>query len=117
MEQNRKKRLEAAGMDVDGVLERLMGNEKLLERFLEKFLENPYYRNLTTAIEANNIQAALDASHALKGICGNLSMRALFDLLTMQVAAFRAENNQKAIDMMPEITEIYEKMIQAIRGE
>ena len=34
--------------------------------------------------------AALAASHTLKGVCGNLSMTALFDLLTRQVAAFRA---------------------------
>ena len=116
MEQEKKVRLQAAGMDVDRALERLVGNETLLERFLQKFLESPYLDELTAAIQDGDVSAAADASHALKGVSGNLSMITLFELLTTQLAAFRAEKWQKAVSMMPEITCIYEKLVQAIKG-
>ncbi len=37
MDESRKQILISAGIDVDDALERLMGNESLLERFLKKF--------------------------------------------------------------------------------
>ena len=40
MDESRKQILISAGIDADDALERLMGNESLLERFLKKFLED-----------------------------------------------------------------------------
>ena len=39
MDATRKARLEAAGINVDGALERFMGNASMLERYLGRFLE------------------------------------------------------------------------------
>ena len=41
MDQEKRKDLEAAGIDVQSALERFMDNEMLLERFLKKFLDDP----------------------------------------------------------------------------
>ena len=41
MELEKRKHLEAAGIDVQSALERFMNNEMLLERFLKKFLDDP----------------------------------------------------------------------------
>ena len=38
MDEGKRTRLKAAGIDVDGALERFMGSDVLLERFLKKAL-------------------------------------------------------------------------------
>ncbi len=115
MDMEKRAQLTAAGIDLDSALERMMGNEALLERFLKRFLDDANYGRLAAAIDAGDAEAALTASHTLKGVCGNLSMQRLFDLLTRQVAALRADDFAAARDIMPEITAAYEQVTDAIR--
>ncbi len=115
MDAIKKQALAAAGIEADSALERFMGNEALLARFMKKFLEDTNYRQLAAALEEGNMEAALRTSHTLKGVCGNLSMFLLFDLLTRQVAALRAGNSEEALALMPEITAAYEQACQTIR--
>ena len=91
MDKAKKERLTAAGIDVDGALERFMNNEALLERFLRKFPADPNYETLTAAFAAGDWEEALTASHTLKGMCGNLSLTALFSLLSRQVELLQKE--------------------------
>ena len=114
MDQEKRKDLEAAGIDVQSALERFMDNEMLLERFLKKFLDDPNYEKLKAAQAAGDREGAVTASHSLKGVCGNLSMTELFDLLTRQVAAFRADDWEGAVAMMPELDRMYEGLCAAI---
>ena len=116
MDMEKRAWLIAAGIDLDSALERMMGNEALLERFLKRFLDDANYGRLTAAIDAGDPDGALTASHTLKGVCGNLSMQQLFDLLTRQVAALRADDFAAARGMMPEITAAYGRVTDAIRG-
>ena len=115
MDESKKRDLLAAGIDVDGALARLMGNETLFLRLLQKFLADKNYAKLVNALETGDAEAALAASHTLKGVCGNLSMTALFDLLT-RVAALRAGEWQEAVDMLAQIAPAYERVSGAIRG-
>ena len=85
MEPARKSRLEEIGIDVDSVLDRFMGNEGILTRFLKKFLDDANYEKLKDAVEKGDAEAALTASHTLKGVSGNLSMNRLYELTTRQV--------------------------------
>lgn len=116
MDALRKQQLSDANINVDAALERFMGNEGLLEKFLNKFLADENYKKLTEAIAANDKEAALTASHTLKGVSGNLSMTKLFNLLTCQVGAIRSDDWQGAVDMMPDITKAYDDIIKAING-
>ncbi|MGI5963603.1 MAG: Hpt domain-containing protein [Lawsonibacter sp.] len=116
MEPTKKICLCAAGIDVDDALERLMGSEALLERFLKKFLEDSNYQTLCAAIREEDWDKSLSASHALKGLSGNLSMTELYRLFTQQVTQLRAGDYAEAQAMMGEITENYERVAQAIRG-
>ena len=50
----------------------------------------------------------------MKGVCGNFSMTALFELLTRQVAAFRADDWEGAVAMMPELDRMYDGLCAAI---
>lgn len=107
-------RLAGAGIDVTDALNRFMGNEGLLERFLNKFLSDQNFKKLGEAIAAGDNESALLASHTLKGVCGNLSMTTLSELLTRQVKAYRDGNHDLAESMMPEITSAYDKVVSAI---
>lgn len=117
MDAARKARLQAGGIEVDSALERMMGSEALLERFLGKFLADPNYDRLCRAVADRDEAAALTAAHTLKGVCGNLSMTALFETLTAQVAEFRAGDWAAAAGRMPTVTRAYQQAVRAIRGE
>ena len=115
MDELRKQALAAAGVDVDAALARMMGSEALLMRLLKKFLDDANYAKLLDAVARSDAETALTASHTLKGVCGNLSMPALFDLLTRQVAAFRAGDWEGAAALLEEIAPAYARVVDAIR--
>ena len=116
MTEARRAELSRGGIDVDSALERLMGSEALLEKFLNKFLQDGNYPALEGAVAAGNWEEALRASHTLKGMCGNLSMTALYGLFTRQVDAIRAEDRAGAASLMEEITPAYRAVCRAIAG-
>ena len=114
MDALRKQRLTAAGIDLNSALERFMGNEALLERFLKRFLQDENSARLNQELTAGDMETALAAAHTLKGVCGNLSMSALYDLFSRQVAAFRAGDVALAMGLMAEIQPALEKTRRAI---
>lgn len=114
MRAERKARLESAGVDVEQALERMMGSDALLERLLRKFLEDGNFTALTAALEAGDLPAAVNASHTLKGVCGNLSMTGLYLLFTRQVEALRAGELAQARALMEEIASGYQAVTAAI---
>lgn len=67
MDTLKKERLISAGIDVDGVLERFMGNESLLDRMLKKFVSDGNYACLLTAVEQKDPEEALRASPHAQG--------------------------------------------------
>lgn len=111
MDAQKKQALQGAGVDVDGALERFGGNEALLERFLNKFPADPNRAALAHALETEDWDAALAASHSLKGVCGNLSFTQLHQLLTRQVAALRAADYAAARDLMPAIEQGCQRIV------
>ena len=115
MDEARRQALSAAGIDVEAALARMMGSEALLARLLKKFLDDANCEKLHSASAVGDREAALAASHTLKGVCGNLSMTALFDLLTHQVAAFRAGDWEGAVALLEQIDQAYVRVTAAIR--
>ena len=112
----RNRQLENGGIRVPQALERVLGNEALLERLLGKFLDDPQYPALCAALERREPEAAAAAAHGLKGACGNLSMTALYGLFTRQVDALRAGELAEAERLMEEIAPAYAAVTAAIRG-
>lgn len=105
-----------AGIDVDGALERFMGSETLLVRFLGKFPADPNFSALETAVAAGDCDAAFTAAHTLKGVCGNLSMTSLFELVSRQTELLRSGDLAGAAAMMPALTTQYQLVCRAIEA-
>ncbi|MEQ2445047.1 Hpt domain-containing protein [Pseudoflavonifractor sp. CLA-AP-H29] len=106
--------LAAAGIDVDEALERFMGSEAMLTRFLKKFPADPGFSALAAALAAGDQEGAVNAAHTLKGLCGNLSIKPLFTGFDRQVALMRAGDWAAAAAMMPQLTEDYNRTVEAI---
>ena len=56
--------LTQAGIDVDEALERVMGNEMLLERVLGMYLNDTHFEQLREAVAANDADGAIAAVHS-----------------------------------------------------
>lgn len=116
MDQERKARLEAGGINVHGALERFMGNEAMLERYLQKFLTEKSYAELDAAIAAGDREAAGIAAHSLKSVCGTLGCESMQKLVLRQEQCIRTGNWDEAVTMMPEITSSYNGICAALRA-
>lgn len=114
MDQAKLDMLARGGINAADALERFMGSDALLQRFLKRFLDDPTFGSLRQAVEAGDWQQALSASHTLKGMCGNLSMTELYDLFTRQVALLREDKPADAAALMPAIEAAYSQAADAI---
>lgn len=114
MNEQLKTYLAEAGIDVKDVLERFMGNEALLERMLKRFTQSEVHESLEEAVKSRDAEAALAASHTLKGMTSNLSMSELTRLFTRQVELFRSGDAEAAYGLMDEITAEYRRMVRNI---
>ncbi len=114
MDERVKNLLRDGGIDMQGLLDRCMGSEALLIRLLKKFPADTTYVRLSTAMEAGDAEAALEASHTLKGVCANLSFTNLFTLLDKQVHALRTDDKAGAQALMPHIKQAYAAVLRAI---
>lgn len=102
----------AAGMDVDGALERLLGNESLLDQLLDVFMSDRSFEKLERALDEGDIEGAAAAAHALKGVTANLSMTRLQDVATRMLGDLRAGDLAAAQALEGELADAY----RAIRG-
>lgn len=114
MDENMIQELRDAGVDVDGASERFMGNMALLERFLKKFPNDKNYGELLDAFGKNDTDGAFHAAHTLKGVCGNLSLTALYNIASEVTELLRAGNMDLAKAKLPELQEEYDTIIAVI---
>lgn len=107
MDQTTLLRLHEIGIDAEELLERCMGNEKLACRLLLKFVDDRNYDSLTDALAANDTEKAIAAAHALKGMCGNLSMKRLQTLFETELTLLRGGDVAAARDHFGEASAVY----------
>lgn len=62
------------GIDVDGAMERFLGNEALFRKFLGKLQYEETYDLLCQAISDSDVNEAFHYAHTMKGVLGNLSI-------------------------------------------
>lgn len=96
-----KKRLSAAGIDVEGALERFAGNVEIYEKYLNRFQTDTHMAAVEDAMKNGNYQKVLEEAHAMKGMTGTLGMDELFSACSDVVTAVR--NSQE--DSLPELVE------------
>ena len=79
----------AMGGDYEDAIGRLR-SERLLQKFVLKFLDDGNYALLCTSIENGSLEEAFRASHTIKGMCQNLSFVTLGASASELTEALRA---------------------------
>lgn len=103
------------GGDYEGVVSRLM-NERIVEKFLLKFLDDGSYGMLVRSIEEYNDKEAFRAVHTLKGVCQNLGITRLGDSSSRLTEALRNGKSQGCMELFEQVKEDYDQTVSAIRA-
>ncbi len=104
----------ALGGDYEDVLGRLR-SEKLVQKFVLKFLNDKSFDLLCSSLEEGNYEEAFRASHTIKGVCQNLSFTRLYESSHELTEALRSGWSQEAAGLTERVKADYEQTAAAIR--
>ncbi len=111
---NLKECYKAMGADYEDVIRRLM-SERLVEKFVLKFLDDGSFSMLCEALEAGDWEQAFRAAHTLKGVSQNLSLTRLGESSSALTEALRNHTAPEDPALFAQVKEDYEKAVQVIR--
>lgn len=101
--------------DYEDALSRLR-SERLMKKFVLKFLDDPSHELLCTSAAAKDGKEAFRAAHTIKGICQNLSMTRLYQSSNVLAEALRAGWSEEALPLIDELERDYQQTTEAIRS-
>ncbi len=104
----------AIGGDYQSVVGRLM-NERIVQKFVFKFLDDSSYDHLIRAMEEKNYSEAFLAAHTMKGVCQNLSFNSLGDSSSRLTEALRGGKSEEYQELLELVKGDYERTVLAIR--
>ena len=100
----------ALGGDYDEVLGRLR-SERMIQKFVLRFLEDKSYDLLCASMESGDYEEAFRAAHTIKGVCQNLS----FTLLGKSSSEL-SEALRHGYTLTEQVKAEYQQTAQAIRA-
>ena len=99
------------GVDWDEILDRFMGNEDLIAKFMFKFLNDQSMSELTQNLQDGNVQGAFKAVHTLKGVGANLGLKGFLTPVCELTEILRAGSMEGYEEKYNEIKPKYEELI------
>lgn len=105
----------ALGGDHQDVMGRLR-SEKLVNKFVLKFLEDGSYDLLETSMAGEDWSEAFRAAHTLKGVCQNLSFTRLYTSSAQLCEALRDGYHPEAPGLLEQVRSDYTATVSAIRA-
>lgn len=111
-----RKALGDAGIDVDDLMDRLMGNMNLISKFCKRFPDDLSYGKMLEGINAGDVEMAFQGAHSLKGVSANLSMKSLVAKLVPVVEKLRAGELDGVEEMLPAVTAEYQRVVEVIKN-
>ena len=106
---------EELGSDFDKVLSRLV-SEALVKKFVLKFLDDPSFGQLETALADKDAETAFRAAHTLKGVCLNLGFDELFEVSAELTEKLRERKTAGSEELFQKVSQKYQKTVTAIQG-
>lgn len=110
-----REKLEGVGIDVNDLMERLMGNMTLISRFFKRFPDDASYERMVAGIEKGDVEEAFRGAHSLKGVCANLSMKRFLTVLNPLVDKLREGQLDGVQVMLSSVDEEYRKVVTMIQ--
>ena len=105
----------ALGGDYEEVLGRLR-SERLIQKFILKFLTDPSYDLLVQSMNAQDYSEAFRAAHTIKGVCQNLAFNKLYQSGSQLSEALRNGYSPEAPALAEQVGEDYRQTVAAIRS-
>ena len=96
-------KLNTFGADTSEGLARCYNNETLYLRLINMLPKEKNFDKLQTALQENDLDAAFEAAHALKGVTGNLSLTPMYNVVVEITEPLRSRTQ---MDYTPLITEL-----------
>jgi len=104
--------LKEYGANVEEGMTRCMNNEAFYIRLVGMALEDKGFDRLKEAIEKNDMDAAFEAAHGLKGVLGNLALTPVFDPVSEMTELLRAKKEADYSSYVDRILTEKEKLVQ-----
>ena len=101
--------------DYQGVLGRLT-SERMVQKFVLKFLNDGSYDLLIRSLEEENYQEAFRAAHTIKGVCQNLDFTRLYRSSSQLSEALRNGFTPEAPALAEQVKADYAQTVSAIRA-
>ena len=105
----------AMGGDYEDALGRLR-SEKLVNRFVLRFLDDKSYDLLCASMDAKDYGEAFRAAHTIKGVCSNLAFTVLGRSSSELSEALRYGYTPGADALVEQVKEDYRQTMEAIRA-
>ena len=105
----------AMGGNYEDAIGRLR-SERLVRKFVLKFLDDGSYDLLCRSLEEQNYPEAFRAAHTIKGVCQNLSFTRLYEVSNRLNEALRGGPTPEAPGLVEEVKSEYEQTVSAIRA-
>lgn len=106
--------LRTLGVDIDGGLKRLNGNEKLYTRLLGSFVKTIKAHEVRADFDAADCTDAIEHTHAIKGTAGNLSITPIYEGYTEIVNLLRSGAPEGARKILEKTLPIQEQIVACI---
>ena len=105
----------ALGGDYAEVFSRLR-SERLIQKFVLKFLDDPSYHLLETSLAGGDWPEAFRGAHTIKGVCQNLSFTTLYESSARLCEALRGGRPPQDPGLFPQVRQDYEAAVSVIRA-
>ena len=115
---NLKECYQAFGGDYEDTMKR-MGMERLLQKFMLKFLDDKSFEELCSSMEQKKYEEAFRAAHTLKGLCLNLGFKTLAESSSSLTEALRPQQFEESdmveiMKMLEQVKRNYEMTVSVI---
>lgn len=109
MDDNIKKQLIEAGVDLQRTMERFLNNEAFYLKFLLRFPKDPNFVELEKAVGEKDMQKMERAAHTLKGVSANLGLDPVAACLGQIVQSIRRGECDDLDAQFAKVKEQYER--------
>ena len=116
MNGKQKEFLAKSGINLTDGLVYFSENERLYEKYLFRFLEEPTFPELFKAIEEDRREDARRAAHSLKGITATLGFTSLNTSVKAQEFEFKNGRWEEGNQYMDELKKEYARIISVLRA-
>ena len=103
------------GANVDEALVRCFGKEDFYLKLVNMILDEPSFELLEKALTENNLDAAFEAAHGLKGVVSNLSLTPLQGPIVEITELLRARTQMNYDELLEKINKEKEKLFKLIK--